>query len=247
MLKDILDRTLKVGDLVVFSNARITGKNKLSYGVVISESELYLGGTKISKAPKDCYLIHSLDESERNIVSDLNKEYLNLIQSQREDLLKARAIKQEIGGVYLTKKEQKYLYLGQYAVSQSLNDLYYNVNDSGYAYIDINDTDISNFKNNPIDINELIIRKSSYKDKGYTCIRNGGYSGYFDTIHIRKSKILPVEEMFRFSICGYINDNKDFNFMSYLQKNNIQYRFVDKRMSTKLDFDDFTFTYIGRN
>lgn len=137
-MKDVLGRSVKLGDLVFY----YTGKGNVgdgNYGLVLGEEVVFNPFYGIINC-KHCYYVENPSPSQQQTRDKLKGLYTLYAQ----DNLVSKSASNKIGGIYVNNSQNiYYLYLGKYKVKQLTKDPNYvfeitNGDEGGYCYLRFN-------------------------------------------------------------------------------------------------------------
>lgn len=243
MLKDVLGRALKAGDLVLYT--RKNSSKVLHYGIVISDKSIFDGKMNYSYTD-ECYLITNLDEKEKEIHEKLYTTYSKLqVEKQKKKLNKKSIRNHEKFGIY-KNSHGYYLYLGKMRYnSEFLKDMtieYWNGKpkissfsncSEGYAYLDLSycsKSQIEDFlKDGKIDILPFLYYSYTNNEIHLNLSHFSGYHKIdllknWKTVDEYCGKVKVVEGIYKNKYI-YVYQTlleKNPNLDSYLQNKNIE-------------------------
>lgn len=241
MIKDYLNRPLKIGDLVLVTNVRLSGKNKFTIGLVVGSEGIYIGDDVLCHKCDECYLIDNLDENELRIKKELGDKY-NLLTKKKNTL---KNISQIPGGIYKRGNGQFYLYLGKYQLSHNYAMYVKDKNEYiGYLYVQLSEGELNKLLlRQEVDVSELFYNQLSYMN-GVKYI-SSGYKTVIDNIIMLSSKATIKEDLGVVSLKGFLNQNRDINVVKYMDNLNITYEYARYIYDAIDSSDDMTFVYCG--
>lgn len=213
MLKDILNRKLKIGDMVLY--VRVQSEIPIHYGLVISEKAVFDGVRKYYYA-EDCILVTNFDEFESKKYQELVEAYnLYELDRQKKKLRNQLQLEPEMYGLYRNGRRY-YVYLGkmsysnEFIVNRTMSDKVYRFygNTDGYAYFKFNDTYSSNrILKKVLETKEFnLIEALCYKDSLGILSPHLSISVGYSSINLYR-KVIPYDEYLgKIELKGISND-----------------------------------------
>lgn len=235
MIKDFLNRPLKVGDLVLVSNSRLSEKNHFIVGLVVDSNGIYTGDNVLSHKCNECYLINNLDDKELQLKKELGDKYNLLINKKN----KFKKMKQTPGGIYKKSNGEFYLFIGKYKLSPNYAMCVEKV-DTGYMYVQLSEDEVNKaLLEKKVNVSELLYNNLSSLD-GIKHI-SYGYKDVLPHVIFLRGNATVCAYLESISLDGFLNVNKDINVAKYMSSLNIKYSY-SKYISPYIDsINDLTF------
>lgn len=219
-MQDVLNRPLKVGDLVLYNRPNIY--SYLNYGIVVSEKSVF-DGERNYHYVKQCLLVSNLDEIEQEKYEKLVSAY-NLMESNKKKK-KLRHLNQEEQvkyGLYRNGKTY-YLYLGKMKYCDEFinnrkfenREIKFYAHPEGYAYLVITQYE-SRIRNLLKSMSIDLVKFMSYKESsGKINCRMNASSGYYD-IYLSKKLVSYDEYLGQVQVDGLYEPGKLYLYGSLL-------------------------------
>lgn len=124
-MKEVLDRELKIGDLVYIADSRVSDSGLCSWGLIYSDSKVYHFKDLYNTPSIGTYysvLKENIDCKEKEeIYKQLSESYNSYFKEQK--VYETNAAIVEPGDVYLSKTDTEFLYLGNFNLKVEIDEV----------------------------------------------------------------------------------------------------------------------------